>query len=180
MSIFMPETPPLIHHLDESILDLLVVHIRPSFLAPEYGIDPSAHFFTHALVYIITADGKAIEANMSSPSALTSMGRMIIRHRPFTVHQHCFLHWNVDACPGLTVREVIRAIEEERRHIYRFHRSGLGCRFWVQTVMQDFIDHGFFCASQDISRRRLKHDIRYSFPYRLLPEKSPILRGKFL
>ncbi|KAJ5984607.1 hypothetical protein N7481_006706 [Penicillium waksmanii] len=171
---------PLIHDLEESILDLSVEKIRPSFLAAEYGVDPSAHLDTHAVLYLLTADGNSIELNMGSPSALTDMGRMIIGQRTFRRHRHCFKHWSLVVRPGLTVRDILRAIQEERRHIYQFHRSGLGCRYWVRTVINDFREHGFFYLTQNRPLRRFMKGVGYSYPRGQAPEKSPIVRGRFL
>lgn len=171
---------PLIHDLEEYILDLCVERIRPSFLAAEYGIDPSAHRNTHAVLYLLTADGNSIELNMGSPSALTDMGRLIIRHRNFRRHRHCYKHWSLVPRPGLTVRDILRFIQEERRHIYQFHPSGLGCRHWVRTVISDLREHGFFFMTQTRRLRRFMKNVGYSYPHGLSQKRSPIARGRFL
>lgn len=119
------------HGLTESQLALPVRHIRVTFVAPGYGIEPTAHKYTHAVIYLLTGDVHSIELNMGSPSAINSEGRLIIRYRDFQLHRNYIRNWTFAAAPGLQVQHFLHLIEQNRRHKYIYHPSGVGCRHWV-------------------------------------------------
>ena len=125
------DIPPLNHELDESVLNLHVECIRVSLVAEDYGIYEHAHDSTHAVIYLLTSDGKSVELNMGSPSVWTYMGKFVVRHRPFRDHRNSYKRWTVRVSNGLLFRQILHVIETETMHLYKYDPSGLGCRYWV-------------------------------------------------
>lgn len=123
-------TLSLSHGLEGEHLDLVVKRITVSLQAEYYRVYPDAHEATHAVLYLLTEDCNSIEINMGA-SARSLKGRLVIRHRPFRKHKHAFKRFSVAAYPGMEVRDFLCEIERMGRHLYRYHHSGKGCRFWV-------------------------------------------------
>lgn len=128
-----PNQQLLNHGLSEKLLRSPVQRIQVSFQAEKYGIKPDAHKYTHAVIYLLISDACLIQLDMQLLSLSGFVGNMMIRQRDSrkNVEQKSIRQWTFSVAPGLQVHDFIQLIEQNRRHLYIFHHTGVGCRHWV-------------------------------------------------
>jgi hypothetical protein len=56
------------------------------------------------------------------------------------------------AYEGLSVNDFLSAITTNGYHNYDFHSGGIGCRYWVQQVLELFHSRGFLANREEVDR----------------------------
>ncbi|KAK2808770.1 hypothetical protein FQN50_004442 [Emmonsiellopsis sp. PD_5] len=81
---------------------------------------------------------------------------------------------------GLTVGKIIDLLEQKGRDKYQLAPSGVGCRFWVKTMLQDMEDAGYIDPTSPTRVSQAYEDIEYNYSKGQARELSPIVPGVFL
>ncbi|KAJ4525248.1 hypothetical protein HRR83_000924 [Exophiala dermatitidis] len=94
----------------------------------------------HWSIYLLGPDGGSVRLNMElSPSVAGDKGR-------FTVTKHAYAHttsaiqvFDYDVAQNTKVQSFLQVLGNKKRQNYKMTSTGVGCRFWVLTVINDWI-----------------------------------------
>lgn len=76
------------------------------------------------------------------------------------------------AAADVTVQQILSAITDNGRHLYKFDETRSGCRHWCVTVLSDLESHGVFSPGDTQSFEMLieelssRNPLRYPLPTR--------------
>ncbi|EGE09351.1 hypothetical protein TEQG_08327 [Trichophyton equinum CBS 127.97] len=87
---------------------------------------------------------------------------------------------DLQAVAGLTVKRVTELVLEKGRRNYRLAPSGVGCRFWVKTIVEDLDSAGFIDASSKDAVAQVYNDIQYNYTKDKASEFEPIDPSTFV
>lgn len=74
---------------------------------------------------------------------------------------------NVKFIPGKalpTVDAILNILVNKKRHHYKLHKSGSGCRYWTKVALQDLIGAGYMAAGSEEVVDTMKTEISTSHP----------------
>ncbi|KAL4795248.1 hypothetical protein BDV19DRAFT_398926 [Aspergillus venezuelensis] len=117
----------------------------------------------HWSIYLTTSATTAIQLDMTPtytyPSTGAkvpggSKGNLVINALPYLLPGFATRDVRLDVRPGLTVRNFIKVLEDEGRHLYEFNSLGQGCRFWVTEQLGLLLGKGLLLDFEQVDEAR--------------------------
>lgn len=150
-------------------------------------IHTMGHFFeddersgNHASIFLLTSDGAAVRLNMTKAGPTDTMGTLETPYCSFQSSNSSLVDLDVPLVQGLTVGHIIDLIFQNGRDRFKLHRSGVGCRYWVMTIMYDLERAGYIHSSATVTATEVHNRLRYNYSRGMAPVFSEIDEGQFV
>ncbi|KAH8789208.1 hypothetical protein BGZ57DRAFT_878674 [Hyaloscypha finlandica] len=159
-----------------------IVHtIRVTIHSTGYFFEGDTRSGNHASIYLLTSDGRtSIRLNMVKAGPTDTMGTFKTSHCNYRDTTSSIYDFDIKAVEGLTVSHVLSLLEQKRRSQYRLARSGVGCRYWVQTIVNDFNENGFIDPNSPVNAAAAIEGLRYNYSRGKEPEFEEVDPGTFV
>ncbi|KZF26983.1 hypothetical protein L228DRAFT_235983 [Xylona heveae TC161] len=117
----------------------------------------------HTSIFLITSNRASIRLNMTKAGATDTMGTYTISFCGYTDSNSSVTNIDITPVQGLTAAHFTQLITQNHRERYQLARSGVDCRFWVSTVINDMALAGYISGSSAISASRAREMLRYNY-----------------
>ncbi|KAK2762202.1 hypothetical protein FQN54_001211 [Arachnomyces sp. PD_36] len=136
----------------------------------------------HASIFLITSSQHSIRLNMTKRGPTDTMGTYTESSCTYISSNSALRNFDLQPAPGLTVGHAINAIRERGRLNYKLARSGVGCRYWVQTVVNDWAESHMIdtSASALMSPAAVIEALRYNYSQDQNPVFDEVDPGTFV
>ncbi|KAF7897893.1 uncharacterized protein EAF01_008859 [Botrytis porri] len=135
----------------------------------------------HASIYLLTSNNASVRLNMAKLSADATMGTYQTIYCSYQDTNSSLKDFDLKATGrGLTVGHVLGLVEEKNRDKYKLARSGLGCRHWVRTIINDLHEAGYISSSSPLSTEDALNALKYNYSKGKNPEREDIDPGTFV
>ncbi|KAK2735610.1 hypothetical protein FQN55_002194 [Onygenales sp. PD_40] len=131
----------------------------------------------HASIFLLTGDEMSVRLNMTKAAPTDTMGTYTQERCLYDTSRTSLHDMDLPAVQGFTVQHVIHLINEKGRHKYRLAPSGVGCRFWVKTVIEDLKSAGYI---DPVSAVQVCNGLQYNYSRDREPEFEAIVPGTFV
>ncbi|KIX92016.1 uncharacterized protein Z520_12287 [Fonsecaea multimorphosa CBS 102226] len=130
-------------------------------------------------IYLLTPGGGSVRLNME-----WVLGTVEDKGT-FTVKRHLYAHSNsevrvfeYDVLPNTKVETFLQIVREKKRHNYKMTPTGVGCRFSVLTVLQDWTQAGLITTTNAV--HHITFVIGFNYSKGQTPIKLDIKEGEWL
>ncbi|KMU82186.1 hypothetical protein CIHG_10580 [Coccidioides immitis H538.4] len=134
----------------------------------------------HTSIYLLTGQRSSVQLNMIKANPTAVMGTLERKFCLYEVSSTALHNIDLRAIEGLTVGKIIDLLEQKGRDKYQLAPSGVGCRFWVKTMLQDMEDAGYIDPASPTRVSQAYEDIEYNYSKGQARELSPIVPGVFV
>ncbi|KAJ8068359.1 hypothetical protein OCU04_003921 [Sclerotinia nivalis] len=171
---------PATRKIEPKDYDLLVDTIRVTVHTTGKFFDSDTRSGNHASIYLLASNGASVRLNMTKLTADAKRGTYQLTYCRYQHTNSSLIDFDLKATSrGLKVKHVLELIEERKRDKYKLARSGLGCRFWVQTIIKDLQEMKFISSSSEVSAADAVEGLRYSYSKGKRPELDEVDPGSF-
>ncbi|KAM5476802.1 hypothetical protein MauCBS54593_000072 [Microsporum audouinii] len=165
--------------LTDADLALPVTIIRITIHSMGMFFESDTRSGNHASIFLIVGPYASVRLNMTKAGPTDTMGTYTKSLCPFVVSNSSLHNIDLIAAGGVTVRHLIDYIHTTGMEKYRLAPSGVGCRFWVKSVIQGFESAGFVASSSPVKADGAAHRLRYNYSRDQAPEFEEIVPGSF-
>ncbi|KAI9748179.1 MAG: hypothetical protein M4579_007291 [Chaenotheca gracillima] len=134
----------------------------------------------HASIFLLTVGGGSIRLDVYKRTSVDTMGTYRQQVCNYQESRTAVTSFDVQPSRGLKVHHVIDLITNKGRDRYRLAPSGLGCRFWVFTVINDLNAAGQISTSSPVSAADVGQRLRYNYTVEQAPQFEDFARGRFV
>ncbi|PGG99568.1 hypothetical protein AJ80_09336 [Polytolypa hystricis UAMH7299] len=159
---------------------LTVTTIRVTVHTQGFFFDCDTRSSNHASIFLIAGPSKSIRLNMIKAGTTDTMGTYTETSCPYIQSVSSLHDIDVVAAPGLTVGRFLDVVHQKGLNKYELHYTGVGCRYWVKSVIEAFESAGFIDPSSPVSASQVAHDLEYNYTKNNDREHDPIRPGKFV
>ncbi|KAL3712527.1 hypothetical protein TMatcc_001226 [Talaromyces marneffei ATCC 18224] len=168
-------TPPTLAQLAQHVLLIrITMHTTGKFF------EADTRSGNHSSIFLITSDQTSIRLNMTKAGPTDNMGTYTISFCAYTHSNTSVADIDITPIQGLTAGHVTQLITQNRRERYQLARTGVGCRFWVSTVINDMALAGYISSSSATSASSARDMLRYNYSKGKQPQFEEIVPGRFV
>ncbi|KAF3390890.1 hypothetical protein DPV78_011000 [Talaromyces pinophilus] len=117
---------------------------------------------------------------MSKAGATDTMGTYTITRCAYESSDNSVRNIDITPVQGLTVRHITHLITRNGRDRYMLAPSGVGCRYWVATVIHDVASVGYISPTSSITANSAVQLLRYNYSRGKNAEYEEIVPGRFV
>ncbi|MCJ1440496.1 MAG: hypothetical protein MMC23_000980 [Stictis urceolatum] len=132
----------------------------------------------HWSFYLLIPDGGSVRINMEwKPDSPDDRGKLGIIKHTYAQTTSAVRTFDYDVHRNARVASFLQIIGNKRRQNYKMTPTGVGCRFWVITVLEDWFQAGLVTTPDAV--QSLAGDIRFNYSKYLEPIPLPIQQGQW-
>ncbi|PGH04206.1 hypothetical protein AJ80_08551 [Polytolypa hystricis UAMH7299] len=137
------------------------------------------HASTYHLIGGTDVEGSA-QINIVKASPTDTMGTLQRKFCLYETSKTALHNVELRAVQGITVGQVLELLDQKGRGNYKLAPSGVGCRFWVKTMIEDLESAGYIDLSSPAKVSQAYDDLQYSYSKSQDRELDPIIPGVFM
>ncbi|KAL3457433.1 hypothetical protein BJX64DRAFT_293112 [Aspergillus heterothallicus] len=158
----------------------VVLQIRVTMHTMGYIFEADTRSGNHVSIFLLIGDRESVRLNMIKKGPTNTKGTLQISMCEYVVSSSAVKNRNFPAPPGRTVGDFFDTLTRKGCHNYQLSRSGVGCRFWVSTVMEDYERALYLVSTANLNATSLKEALQYNYSRNQAPGYEPMIPGTFL
>ncbi|KAF1970568.1 hypothetical protein BU23DRAFT_556782 [Bimuria novae-zelandiae CBS 107.79] len=130
----------------------------------------------HWTIYMLTSATGSVQLNMQLADSVSDRGKLVVKEHAYVNSNTAVQFWDIPARPNTLAGTVYNLILSKGRHRYNMTEGGVGCRWWVFTVLRDF------AASDLVEAGKVDEflpNLSYNFSRGVAPITLPMKQGSF-
>ncbi|QSS62714.1 hypothetical protein I7I51_02453 [Histoplasma capsulatum] len=131
--------------------------------------------FNHWSIYLRTPNGGATQMNMKATDG-NRTGNLVWSKHSYDEPDSTVLAWDWPVSANAKITNFMDAIILRERESYTFPADSDGCRYWIATVLSDFVDRNLI--KHEVFERMVGN-MRYRYYSDTGPTRLPIIPGTF-
>ncbi|KAF2421524.1 hypothetical protein EJ08DRAFT_597415, partial [Tothia fuscella] len=132
----------------------------------------------HWTIFLLLSGQGSVQFNMKTDTRAGAVqGLYEVTRRGYTESRTAVSWWDFKAVDNLLVRHIEHEINTRGWHRYNVTPSGVGCRFWILTVLQGLAAKGWIDAN-DVNTR-LVPALQFNYSKNVAPIRLAIQEGSF-
>ncbi|RDW61107.1 uncharacterized protein DSM5745_10605 [Aspergillus mulundensis] len=166
--------------INDSDRSLVVQQVRVVVHTMGYFFDGDTRSGNHASIFLVTGSEQSIRLNIIKDGPTDTMGTLQIQVCEYVNSTSALRKWDFPAPPSRTVGQFLDLLVSKGRHRYQLARSGVGCRFWVSTMIEDYESARYLVSTVTMNAVSLKNALQYNYTRDQGPEYEPMVPGTFV
>ncbi|RMZ84962.1 hypothetical protein DV738_g298, partial [Chaetothyriales sp. CBS 135597] len=131
----------------------------------------------HWSIYLLVVEGGSVRLNIEADTGPgEDWGVFKISRHLYELTVSNVRYWDFPVASSIAVGKILALIWDKKRHRYRMNSTGVGCRYWVLTIISDFVEAGY---CDENAATTLAESIEFNYSRNQQPIALPMIAGTF-
>ncbi|RMZ80607.1 hypothetical protein DV738_g2543, partial [Chaetothyriales sp. CBS 135597] len=133
----------------------------------------------HWSIYLLNPDEGSVRLNMEwIEGTVGDKGTFTVKRYSYALTMSAVQSFDYDVKSDIKVHSFLELIGQKRRQNYKMTPTGVGCRFWVLTVFNDWVQAGLITTAD--AAQSLSGVIQFNYSRNQSPIALEMKRGEWL